>query len=367
MKRTWRVGAIVALVLGAFAIGQPGALAQGGSLTIEVRCQPNPEQIRVSNRTGGPLMVQRIDSSFGLDAAGEPVDVRMMLPAVSTIGNDVTVVFENGPNASGNVLLTTEIFDDANLANERLILTTDRGTFEVPCASGTNSLTTEIRAGASPSPANPGVQPASTAGASTPATSPTPPSQPTPVGGANTATQVPIVTPATGTGTIPQTQVTATPTSQSPVPRPAGPSISGMVFNDQNENAVPDAGEAGIAGVAIALRSPGPDGTGGTADDIIFGNTSTGSDGRYTFPNITGGSYIVVETDPPGAVSTTSNTVPVTVSNAPAVVNFGDRLSVTAGAAPAQAGGLPPIVLLPFGSVLIGLGLLLGKRSGALR
>lgn len=401
MRNIRRAGAVALLLLGAFAVVQSGALAQAGSVTIEVRCQPNPETIRISNRTGGQLTIQRIESSFGPKAPGEPIDVPARLPAMSTIGNDVTVSFENGPGAAGNVLLTTEIFDKTNLANERVIVATDRGTFEVPCGSGSNSQTFSVGASASPGPAIPNIRPptagevggavgtftapaqataaaaAATAGNATApfgaaAGTVTAPLQATvgsaaQTGSSNLATAVPpgaLATPQVpNVFGNPQQQQQPTATAQSPVPRPGGGTVTGIVFNDLNENGLLDGGEPGIGGVSVFLRSPGPDGTAGTADDTVVAATSTAGDGRYSFASVASGGFVVVETDPPGATSTTNNTVAVTVANNTVTVTFGDKLPVTAGAAPAQAGGLPPIVLLPIGLALLALGLALGRRS----
>src|SRR5262249_33922202 len=54
--------------------------------------------------------------------------------------------------------------------------------------------------------------------------------------------------------------------------------VSGFAYVDANRNAVKDAGEAGIAGVAIT-------GPGGTA--------TTGADGSYSFNNLDAGTYPV--------------------------------------------------------------------------
>ena len=131
-----------------------------------------------------------------------------------------------------------------------------------------------------------------------------------------------------------------------------------------NRNGLLEAGEPGIGDVTLTLRGAGPDGSVGTADDTTVATTTTAADGRYVFTAVTPGVLAVVETDPPGYVSTTSNTVSVTVAaGGTATANFGDRASATASAAPAQAGGLPPIVLLPVALVLIALGLGLGRRA----
>jgi hypothetical protein len=87
--------------------------------------------------------------------------------------------------------------------------------------------------------------------------------------------------------------------------------ISGTVFYDANGNKTQDAGEGGIAGVTVHL--------GGTPK-------TTGSGGTYSFTDLAAGSYTVVETDRSGYVSTTSNSVSVTLAAGETkTVNFGDR------------------------------------------
>ncbi len=93
-------------------------------------------------------------------------------------------------------------------------------------------------------------------------------------------------------------------------------SVSGVVFNDLNGNGGQDAGEPGLGGVLVTLTS-----SAGTAI-----TTTTASNGTYQFRAITPGSYTVTETDPAGYVSTTHNSVPVTVAAGGAgIANFGDQ------------------------------------------
>ncbi len=92
-------------------------------------------------------------------------------------------------------------------------------------------------------------------------------------------------------------------------------SISGVVFNDSNGNGIKDTGESGISGVLITLSN------GATA--------TTSADGSYTFSNLQPGNYTVVETDPSGYISTSKNTVAVTViPGGTATANFGDQSSM---------------------------------------
>ena len=93
--------------------------------------------------------------------------------------------------------------------------------------------------------------------------------------------------------------------------------VSGVVFNDLNGNGVQDPGENGIGGVTVQLKNSG----GG-----VVGTTTTAGNGSYLFTNVAAGPYTVVETDPSGYTSTTSNTVPVSVPvGGSATADFGDR------------------------------------------
>lgn len=76
--------------------------------------------------------------------------------------------------------------------------------------------------------------------------------------------------------------------------------ISGIVFNDANASGVLDSGEAGISGVTVTL-----DGAWMETTDAL---------GMYGFGTSVPGIHTVVETDPPGFVSTTPNTVAVAVT-----------------------------------------------------
>ncbi|MFN2110122.1 MAG: Calx-beta domain-containing protein, partial [Anaerolineae bacterium] len=93
-------------------------------------------------------------------------------------------------------------------------------------------------------------------------------------------------------------------------------SLYGTVFEDVNSNGVWDwqNGEVGIGGVAVTL-----DGTTMTTTDHL---------GRYTLSTQVVGSHTVVETDPEGYISTTPNTVTVSVTLGNGyLVNFGDVLA----------------------------------------
>jgi protocatechuate 3,4-dioxygenase beta subunit len=68
-------------------------------------------------------------------------------------------------------------------------------------------------------------------------------------------------------------------------------SLSGLVFNDRDQDCVQDTGESGIEGVTIELR----DATG----DVIA-TTTTDADGAYRFDGLRAGTYTVFEVQPNG-------------------------------------------------------------------
>jgi|GEM_PF-969844 len=92
-----------------------------------------------------------------------------------------------------------------------------------------------------------------------------------------------------------------------------GGTVGGIVFNDSDGNSRQGPGELGIGGVTVALSD---------------GSTrTTNADGTYEFSGVISGTYTVIETDPPGYVSTTPNHYIVSVpAGGSATANFGDRL-----------------------------------------
>ena len=145
----------------------------------------------------------------------------------------------------------------------------------------------------------------------TTASVPTPTNTPT-----STPTNTPTITSTptnTSTPTItPTPSNTPTPTA---TPCASTGSISGKVFNDVNQNGVDD-DEPGIAGVLIRLSNNS--------------EATTNGSGLFQFNNLTFAQYLVFETDPPGAASTTSNVNSVLVAPcAHPVVTFGDYFPPT--------------------------------------
>lgn len=73
--------------------------------------------------------------------------------------------------------------------------------------------------------------------------------------------------------------------------------IGDSVWSDANGNGVRDPGERGISGVTLALKSAGPDGIFGTADDVTVTTATTVADGSYRFTGVAPGEYVVDVTD----------------------------------------------------------------------
>ncbi len=98
--------------------------------------------------------------------------------------------------------------------------------------------------------------------------------------------------------------------------------ISGTVFDDLNGNGSQDGGEPGISGVYVEVFD--------ALWNLEFA-TYTNGFGNYLFEGLLPGNHWVQETDPPGYISTTPNSVSVTLANSPPtgdsqIVNFGDQM-----------------------------------------
>ncbi|MBN1120939.1 MAG: Cna B-type domain-containing protein [Anaerolineae bacterium] len=109
--------------------------------------------------------------------------------------------------------------------------------------------------------------------------------------------------------------------------------ISGTVFDDIDGGGTQNAGEPGIASVTVALyKDTNGSGVYDPTIDTLVDTATTDGTGSYSFASVAPGSYIVVETDPAGYNSTTSNEVSVILPAAGAAsANFGDQLPATTG------------------------------------
>ena len=139
--------------------------------------------------------------------------------------------------------------------------------------------------------------------------------------------------------------------------------ISGQVRNDTDGDGVLADADSGLAGAVVTLYTD-PNGDGDPSDGIAYGAsvTTTGS-GTYSFSSIPPGTYVVVETDPAGYVSTadvvnpSNNWIPVTAlpstiitgrdfldtNNTAALPAIGDRLWLDEDSNGIQDAGEPGI------------------------
>jgi large repetitive protein len=106
-----------------------------------------------------------------------------------------------------------------------------------------------------------------------------------------------------------------------------GQGLTGIVYDDRNRSGRSDAGDTPIAGVTIQLQD--------TSGTVIF-TAITGADGRYSFPDVEAGNYVLVQIQPAGygdAAENTSNRVPFAVVAGTVIpdINFGDRTGSVAG------------------------------------
>jgi SdrD B-like domain/Secretion system C-terminal sorting domain len=83
-------------------------------------------------------------------------------------------------------------------------------------------------------------------------------------------------------------------------------SLGNKVFYDLNSNGLQDAGETGVAGVTVTLRTPGPDGIQGNGNDVTVTTQVTNSLGEYLFTNLPGGIYYVVFSNGPAGYNTST-------------------------------------------------------------
>lgn len=100
-------------------------------------------------------------------------------------------------------------------------------------------------------------------------------------------------------------------------------SLSGFVFVDANANGLRETGETGVAGVTITLLD---------ADGATVATTTTAGDGAYSFSDLAEGDYSIVQTQPAGYGSSTSNTLLVMLTSAGLTEqNFGETTATISG------------------------------------
>lgn len=111
----------------------------------------------------------------------------------------------------------------------------------------------------------------------------------------NAAATGTVVNPATVTTTTAESNTANNAASATTIINPPDPmtsSIIGVVFIDNNNNAIQDAGELGIDNVAIALSGVSADGV------QISQTTTTDASGTYLFDNLPAGTFTVTQTQP---------------------------------------------------------------------
>jgi len=78
--------------------------------------------------------------------------------------------------------------------------------------------------------------------------------------------------------------------------------ITGAVYNDPDQSGTLTAGDSGLQGVTVQLFTD-PDGDGNPADGVLVRDLMTLADGSYELLNLASGTYVIVESDPPGFAS----------------------------------------------------------------
>lgn len=95
--------------------------------------------------------------------------------------------------------------------------------------------------------------------------------------------------------------------------------ISGHVYDDVDQSVTFNVGDAALQSITVSLYTD-PNGDGNPADGVLVSITSTDVAGAYEFLNLPAGSYVIVESQPPGYSSSgdtagaNDNRIPVVVS-----------------------------------------------------
>ncbi|HVF74720.1 MAG TPA: SdrD B-like domain-containing protein, partial [Acidimicrobiales bacterium] len=111
-------------------------------------------------------------------------------------------------------------------------------------------------------------------------------------------------------------------------------SVGDRVWFDTDADGEQDAGENGLSGVTLSLSSPGPDGTCGTADDVVVATTASGAAGTYSFDNVAPGAYRVRADGgaaPAGAAPPADVDVDVAPHGSVTTADFGFRWAASIG------------------------------------
>ena len=123
------------------------------------------------------------------------------------------------------------------------------------------------------------------------------------------------------------------------VPRTETGALTGLVWNDLNENQVPEAGEPSLAGAVVTLRNQ---------DGQLIGSQTTAEDGWYRLDNLPAGTYRLQATPPAGYIFISLNDLFIPISEQGTVtVNFAARLIATATPTPTRGTPSPTPTLTP--------------------
>jgi uncharacterized repeat protein (TIGR01451 family) len=106
-----------------------------------------------------------------------------------------------------------------------------------------------------------------------------------------------------------------------------GRAIGGRVYVDNDDDGVEGAGDRPIPNVVIELRTPA---------GVVVATTTTDADGAYSFADIKGGDYVIVETQPAGYGDGRENPtnrveIAIAADQAAEPVNFGERTGSLSG------------------------------------
>lgn len=82
-----------------------------------------------------------------------------------------------------------------------------------------------------------------------------------------------------------------------PMNPPVEAALGDRVWIDTDGDGVQDANEIGVSGVEVTLKSAGPDGIAGNADDVTVTTKTTDANGYYWFDGLTPGAYVVEVSD----------------------------------------------------------------------
>jgi large repetitive protein len=106
-----------------------------------------------------------------------------------------------------------------------------------------------------------------------------------------------------------------------------GQGLTGVVYDDLDRNGRFNPSDTPIAGVVIQLQD---------TNGVVIATTTTGADGRYSFPDIEAGNYVLVEIQPDGygdAAQNPANRLAFTVVAGTKItdIDFGERTGSIAG------------------------------------